>query len=370
MRITKSLLSKSITTFSSTVIKPNTTVFSAIQPTGVFHLGNYLGAVRSWVDIQNAAPDSTKLYYATADLHAITVPQDPETLRANRIQAIASILSTGINPERCAVYHQSDVPEHVQLNWLLMTLTGMGSLNRMVQWKSKANINELSSLESLNKDELSKVQLGLFAYPVLQAADVLIHNADYVPVGEDQSQHLELTRQIATTFNSRFGNNYTFPLPTTLFAPFKKINSLKNPSKKMSKSDPNKQSCIYITDSADEINKKIRKAVTDSIQGPITYEPQDRPGVANLIQIASGILGNKTPEELLKNELSNINSHAELKSTVADILTNELKPVRDRYTQLINNKDYLSSIAENGANKARESASITLKNAYKAMGYL
>ncbi|CAN6658017.1 tryptophan--tRNA ligase, mitochondrial [Trichomonascus vanleenenianus] len=365
MRPSKALLKTVVDAAPSSFNVPaNSTVFSAIQPTGVFHLGNYLGAVRPWVDIAQNAPDSTKLYYATADLHAITMPKEPKQLRQWRHQAIASILASGIDAERCTVYHQSAVPEHTQLNWILSTITGMGSLNRMVQWKSKVNIDESSSLERLDQSVLSKLQLGLFAYPVLQAADILIHKANFVPVGEDQSQHLELSRQITTSFNSRFGE--IFPVPRTLLAPYKKIASLRDPSKKMSKSDPDNNSCVYITDEPEVIRKKIRKSVTDSIQGEITYDPS-RKGVSNLLMIAAGLLKIE-PTEVLTH-IGGASDHKQLKDKISDVVIEQLRPVRVEYTRLMMEQGYLEEITKTGTLRARESAAETIKQVYEATGF-
>jgi tryptophanyl-tRNA synthetase len=363
------LLAKTSTVLHSTVegvkIPKKSTVFSAIQPTGVFHLGNYLGAVRAWVDIADNAPQDCRLIFAVADLHAITVPKDPRSLRTWRNQALASIIATGIDPERCIVYHQSTVPEHAQLYWVLSTITGMGYLNRMVQWKSKAHLSELSSITSMNEEGLTSLQLGLFAYPVLQAADILIHKASFVPVGEDQSQHLELTRYISSTFNHRFGK--IFPVPSTLFAPYKKIASLRDPAKKMSKSDPNQAGSLYITDSPDTIRGKIRRAVTDSIQGPITYDPTNRPGVANLVLIAAGLLKTE-PQHLLDTSLSHVKDHKQLKDTVAAIIVESLTPVRQRYARLADDQEYLDTLSKRGTHRAREITSKTLDEVHSVVG--
>uniref|UniRef100_A0A060T057 Tryptophan--tRNA ligase, mitochondrial n=1 Tax=Blastobotrys adeninivorans TaxID=409370 RepID=A0A060T057_BLAAD len=371
MKAGRVLRAQTLLDLSKTVVPKDAVVFSAIQPTGVFHLGNYLGSVRSWADIAHKAPDSAKLFYATADLHAITVPKDPAQLRAWRHQAIASIIASGIDPNRCVVYHQSEVPEHTQLNWILGSITGMGYLNRMVQWKSKANMGDSASIDNMGEEALSKLNLGLFAYPVLQAADILLHQATLVPVGEDQSQHLELTRHITNVFNHKFKDSDgkpIFPVPRTLFAPFKKILSLRDPTKKMSKSDPDQNGCIYITDSPETIQAKVRRAVTDSVQGPITYDPENRPGVSNLILSAAGLM-NVSPEQLVTDHLSHVTNHATLKSAVADILASELAPVRDEYNRLMEDHSYLESVTKRGADVARQSASETIKKVYHAVGY-
>lgn len=358
----------------STTIAPNSTIFSMIQPTGVFHVGNYLGAVRSWVDLQESSPADTTLLFGVADLHALTVPKDdPKALRFCRRQAIAAMIATGIDPERCIVFQQSHVQEHSRLYWQLSTVVGMGYMNRMSQWKSKANLGEEASIFEPNMEtaqELSKLHLGLFAYPALQAADILLYKSNYVPVGEDQSQHLELTRHIRSAFNRHYPNADTgkpiFPEPKTIFAPFKKVASLRDPTKKMSKSDPDPMSCIYIPDSPDRIVKCIRRAVTDSIQGPITFDPQTRPGIANLLDVASGFLRLSSGQAVLDHLRPA--DHKQLKDAVADIVIEGLKPVRERYTELITDMAYLDAVSAQGAERARAIAAATMAEVDCAIG--
>lgn len=357
-----------------TAIKPNSTIFSMIQPTGVFHVGNYLGAVRSWVDLQESSPADTKLIFGVADLHALTVPKDdPKELRFCRRQAVASMIATGIDPERCIVFQQSHVVEHTQLYWLLSTVVGMGYMNRMSQWKSKANLDESASLFEPNMESaqaLSKLHLGLFAYPALQAADILLYKSNYVPVGEDQSQHLELTRHITAAFNRHYPNTDTgktiFPEPRTIFAPFKKVASLRDPSKKMSKSDADASSCIYIPDSPERISKCIRRAVTDSIQGPITFDPINRPGIANLLVMASGFLRKESGAAVLEDLRPA--DHKQLKDMVAEIIVEGLKPVRERYLELMTDLDYIDEVSAKGAEKARAIAAKTMAEVNRAIG--
>lgn len=359
---------------SAVTVKPNSTIFSMIQPTGVFHVGNYLGAVRSWVDLQDVSPADTNLIFGVADLHALTVPKDdPVGLKFCRRQAIASIIATGINPDRCIVFQQSQIAEHTQLYWLLSTVTGMGYMNRMTQWKSKASLSESASLFEPNMESaeaLSKLHLGLFAYPALQAADILLYKSDLVPVGDDQAQHMELTRQITSFFNRHYPSLDThkgiFPEPKTIFAPFKKVLSLRDPSKKMSKSDPDKTSCIYIQDSPDRIAKCLRRAVTDSVQGPITYDPVNRPGIANLLTMASGLLRLESCDQVL--EQLQPKDHRDLKEKVAEVLIEGLKPVRERYDSLMDDQAYLDSVAKAGAEKARAIAVRTMEEVNRAVG--
>lgn len=328
-----------------TDLPKDATVFSLIQPTGKFHLGNYLGAIRVWGDLTDIKGPSNKLFFGTADLHAITVPKpDVKDFRACRTEAIASILSTGISPEKAVVFHQSRVPQHAELNWLLSSLVSMGSLNRMTQWKSKSNVSEQADINTLGK-----IKLGLFSYPVLQAADILIYKSTHVPVGDDQSQHLELTRQIANSFNKFYKTNY-FPLPTTILAPTKKILSLLNPEKKMSKSDPNQNSVIYINDEPDVIAKKIKRAVTDSISDRFNYDPENRPGISNLINITSGVQ-RKSIEEV-EQDIKHIKSHQVFKEYVTDVLVEGMKPSRERFLHFMKNPDYLEQVSEAGALQA------------------
>lgn len=359
---------QSVLNLASANVTPGSTIFSMIQPTGVFHVGNYLGAVRSWVDLQTSSPPDTKLIFGVADLHALTVPKDdPRLLRFSRRQAVASIVATGVDPDRCIVFQQSQVLEHTRLYWLLSTVVGMGYMNRMSQWKSKANMAEDASIFG---QDVSKLQLGLFAYPALQAADILLYRSNYVPVGEDQSQHLELARHITASFNRHYPDADTgtaiFPEPKTIFAPFRKIASLRDPLKKMSKSDPDPAACIYIPDPPDRIVKCIRRAVTDGVQGPITFDPVNRPGIANLLEMASGFLRLESGQAVL-DELRPAD-HKQLKDAVAEILIEGLRPVRDRYTQLMTDFAYIDEISAKGAAKARVIAGETTKLVDKAIG--
>lgn len=351
------------------------TIFSMIQPTGVFHLGNYLGAVRGWADVARANPDpSTEIFFGAADLHAITMPKDPQQLREWRHDALASILAAGIDPDRCSVFFQSAIPEHTQLYWVLSNSIGMGYLNRMVQWKSKAGVADSASFFE-DSDLLSQLKHGLFSYPALQAADILIYKATHVPVGEDQSQHLELTRAAASSFNAQYKKEFKksnipgkqfFPLPTTLFAPTKKIGSLRDPSKKMSKSDPNKMSSVYITETPEQVFKKFKSAVTDSDPAPFLFDPENRPGLANLMTIMAGV--QRLSVQDVEKNISHIKTFGELKKVVADVVVEDLTPVRMEFDRLKNDRAYLDQIVKKGNEKARERASETLKQVYDMVG--
>ncbi|QEU61291.1 Msw1 [Kluyveromyces lactis] len=341
----------------------NATIFSLIQPTGKFHLGNYLGAVRVWKDITDLKDDGTTLLFGTADLHAITVPKpNAKEFRNYRIEAIASILSIGIDPEKAIVFHQSKVSQHTELHWLLSSLASMGSLNRMTQWKSKSNINDQS-----DDAALGAIKLGLFSYPVLQAADILLYKSTHVPVGDDQSQHLELTRQLSNTFNKFYKTKY-FPMPTTILAPTKKILSLLNPEKKMSKSDTNQNSVIYITDEPEIIAKKIRRAVTDSISDSFYFDPVNRPGISNLINTLSGV--QRVSIEDVEKDIAHIKDHKDFKQYVTDVLVEELAPSREQFHRYMKNPDYLHKVSEDGASKAREIAEENITEIKRIMGFL
>lgn len=335
-------------------IPPNSTVFSMIQPTGRFHLGNYLGAIKSWKTISESGSEGSKYIYGIADLHAITMSQDAQQLKQNRYEAMASLIASGLDVEKCTLFHQSSVPEHTELNWVLTCKTSMGHLNRMTQWKLKSGSNSL-----YDEKMLDKTKAGLLCYPILQAADVLLYNSTHVPVGEDQAQHLELTRSIANTFNHDYKQDF-FTIPRTLLAKNQKVLSLGNPQKKMSKSDLDQNACVYITETPEEIARKIKRAVTDSIQGPITYDVAERPGVSNLITIVSGLTGKSVSETV--TDLAWIQNHKQLKDHVTEIIVEEFKPKRHLFDQLMTDKAYIEKISTQGRDKARE---IALKNMEK-----
>lgn len=339
-------------------------IFSLIQPTGRIHIGNYLGAVRNWKEIADKAPDGVQCIFGTADLHSLTQALKAKELSENRLNTIASLVSAGVDPEKCILFHQSSVSEHAELYWILTCLTSMGSLNRMTQWKLKAHVEE--QLEIYNELVMGKTRAGILLYPVLQAADILLYNSTHVPVGDDQSQHLELCRGVASTFNHTYGNFFT--LPQTILTPAKKILSLRNPEKKMSKSDKDLNSAIYMTDDADTIARKMRKAVTDSVQGPVTFDPVNRSGVSNLINIAAGILG-KSIEETVA-EMQWITNHKQLKDYVTEVIVEEFKDKRLHYERLTGDKAHLNQICEKGTLAAREIALKNLTQIKKLTGLL
>ncbi|AGO11344.1 AaceriACR089Cp [[Ashbya] aceris (nom. inval.)] len=336
-------------------------VFSLIQPTGRFHLGNYLGAVRVWKELSEDAPAGGKCIFGTADLHAITIPKpDGNAFRQMRHEAIASLLAVGVDPAKSILFHQSQVPQHAELCWYLSTLTSMGSLNRMTQWKTKANIKDSSS------EKVGAVKLGLFTYPVLQAADVLLYKSTHIPVGEDQVQQLELTRQLANAFNSTYRTRY-FSEPTTLLTPSRKVLSLQNPMKKMSKSDANQNSCICITDEPEVIRRKIRSAVTDSIGHEFKYDPVNRPGVSNLINIVAGI--QKKPVAAVEADIAGFKDHVTFKNYVTDALVAELKGPREEFARYMDDMSYIHDVERSGAERAGAIAAKTLAEVRAIMGY-
>lgn len=346
-------------------------VMSGIQPTGVFHLGNLLGAVDAWRQLAASSMNAKEVVYMIADLHSLTVAKPAEMLRELRWQALASLLACGLDPLRCNLYFQSKVEAHTQLHWLLSSVSSMGYLSRMTQWKSKSGLDSTTSINHLANNSvpsnLGDVNLALFSYPVLQAADVLINNADIVPVGEDQAQHLELTRHIAGSYNFRYGSKeFEFSLPQTVLTPFKKVLSLRDPLKKMSKSDPDANSCIYITDSPESVASKLKRAVTDSIQGPILeFDPVSRPAVSNLVLIASGLL-HLEPQEFLDQYKPQ--DHRHLKETVAEIVTSVIGPINKEYERLITEKFYLEEVAVEGSLRANERCSAIYEKAAYNVG--
>ncbi|KAL4861119.1 hypothetical protein BDV12DRAFT_180722 [Aspergillus spectabilis] len=337
-----------------------TTIFSGIQPTGVPHLGNYLGALREWVKLQNVAARDTKLIFSIVDLHALTVPQERCQLRKWRKEAFATLVAVGLDPNRATIFYQSAVHHHAELFWILSTVASTGYLSRMTQWKSKLQLPEDTSLES--SEVRSKLRLGLFSYPVLQAADILVHRATHVPVGEDQKQHLEFSRYTANSFNNLYGP--IFPSPEALISPAKRVMSLKEPTLKMSKSHVDDRSRIVLTDSPEDVWRKIKVALTDSETG-ITYDPIRRPGVSNLIEILSHLEGKSCSEIALSYESA---SPRALKEHLSKRICEVLSPIREQYYSLMEDGRSLDDIAEQGARDARANAEITMKKVREAMG--
>ncbi|KAL4958817.1 tryptophan--tRNA ligase MSW1 [Aspergillus stella-maris] len=337
-----------------------TTVFSGIQPTGVPHLGNYLGALREWVKIQNAAAEDTKLIFSIVDLHALTVPQEGHQLRNWRKEALATLIAVGLDPNRSTIFYQSSVQYHTELYWILSTVASTGYLSRMTQWKSKLQLPENTSLE--NSEVRSKLRLGLFSYPVLQAADILVHRATHVPVGEDQKQHLEFSRYTANSFNHLYGR--IFPIPEAVISPARKVMSLKEPTLKMSKSHADDRSRILLTDTPEDIRSKVKVALTDSEPG-ISYDPVRRPGVSNLIELLSHLEGTHSDEIVSSYATS---SPRALKEHLSEKVCEVLSPIKEKYSTLIADGDRLDTISEKGAQAARANAEITMKQVRGVIG--
>lgn len=326
-------------------------VLSGIQPTaGSFHLGNYLGAVRQWVALQ----ESHDAFYMVVDLHAITVPQDPADLRANTRLAAAQLLAAGLDPDRCTLFVQSHVPEHAQLAWVMNCLTGFGEASRMTQFKDKAA-----------RQGADRASVGLFTYPVLQVADILLYQAHEVPVGEDQRQHVELTRDLAERFNGRFGETFTVPRPYIL-KETAKIYDLQDPTVKMSKSAATPKGVISLLDEPKASAKKVRSAVTDT-DTVIRYDVADKPGVSNLLTIYSTLTGRSIAE--LERDYEG-KMYGALKTDLADVMVEFVTPFRERTQQYLDDPETLDSILAKGAEKARAVAAETLAQAYDRVGFL
>lgn len=323
-------------------------IFSGIQPSGDLTLGNYLGALKNWVKLQ----DEYDCYFCIVDLHAITVRQTPADLRRRTLELLSIYIACGIDPKKNTLFIQSHVPAHSECCWLLTCNTYMGELSRMTQYKDKS------------QKYGNSIGVGLFNYPSLMAADILLYNTDLVPVGKDQTQHLELTRDIANRFNTSYSP--TFKIPEGYIPKAgAKIMDLQEPTKKMSKSSDNPNSFILIMDSPDVIRKKISRAVTDSI-GVINYS-DDQPGVKNLLNIISAIKGT-SPEELV--EYYKDKGYADLKHDVAETIVEELAPIQEKVKELIKNKSYLESIYKEGAQKASYVANKTLRKMQKKIGMI
>jgi tryptophanyl-tRNA synthetase len=321
-------------------------VLSGIQPTGDTHLGNYLGAVRNWVEFQ----DEHDAFYCVVDLHALTVEHNPNELRAKTLLMAEILLASGIDPERSTLFVQSHIPEHSELCWILNCVATMGELGRMTQFKEK----------SQGRDSVS---VGLFDYPVLQAADILIYDADQVPVGEDQRQHLELTRDIAARFNNRFGDTFVIPEPV-IPKVGAKIYDLQEPTKKMSKSADSPQGTVLALDPPDVIQRKLKRAVTDT-ETDVRFDVATKPGVSNLLTIL-GIATGRTPQEAA----GGYTQYGPLKTDTADALVEFLRPLRERHAELAEDPGETAAILKRGAEKAQQVAGATLARAKEAIGLL
>ena len=326
-------------------------VLSGIQPTAdSFHLGNYLGALRNWVAMQ-ATHDA---FYCVVDLHAITAGPDPALLRARTRVSAAQLLAAGLDPDRCTLFVQSHVPEHTQLAWVLGCLTGFGEAGRMTQFKDKAA-----------RQGAERASVGLFTYPVLQAADILLYQADAVPVGEDQRQHLELTRDLAQRFNTRYGQTFTVPEPYIL-KDTAKITDLQDPTAKMSKSASTPNGIIDLLDDPARSAKKIRSAVTDTGR-EIIFDPADKPGVSNLLTIYAALTG-RSIEDLVTSYAGH--GYGDLKKDLAVVVADAVRPLQERTAGYLDDPAQLDKLLAVGAEKARAVASRTLAKVYDRVGFL
>ncbi|RMI33807.1 tryptophan--tRNA ligase [Streptomyces triticirhizae] len=326
-------------------------VFSGIQPTaGSFHLGNYLGAVRQWIPLQ----ESHDAFYSVVDLHAITVPQDPKALREATRLAAAQLLGAGLDPERCTLFVQSHVPEHTQLAWVLNCVTGFGEASRMTQFKDKSA-----------KQGAEATTVGLFTYPILQAADILLYQTDRVPVGEDQRQHVELTRDLAQRFNGRHGELFRLPSPHIL-KEAAKIWDLQDPHSKMSKSGSSPKGIVWMLDPPKTSAKKFRSAVTDT-GTEVRYDPEHKPGLSNLLTIYSALSGLSVAEleEKFTGQL-----YGPLKTELAELFTEWVTPIQARTREFLDDPAELDRVLAAGAEKARPVAAETLARVHEAVGFL
>lgn len=326
-------------------------VFSGAQPSGELTIGNYMGALRQWVNMQ----DDYNCIYCIVDLHAITVRQDPTALRKATLDTLALYLACGIDPEKSTIFVQSHVPEHTQLSWILNCYTYFGELSRMTQFKDKSARYE----ENINA--------GLFDYPVLMAADILLYQTTQVPVGEDQKQHLELSRDVAARFNALYGEVFKVPEP---FIPKSgaRVMSLLEPTKKMSKSDDNRNNVIGLLEDPKSVVKKIKRAMTDGDEPPVVrYDVKNKAGISNLLDILSGVTGDSIAELEQKFEGQ---MYGHLKGAVAEAVSGMLTGLQARYSHFRNDEALLEQIMRDGATKARAQAQETLKKVYEAVGFV
>ena len=329
--------------------KDKQVIFSGIQPSGSLHLGNYLGAIKNWVSLA----DEYNCYYCIVDMHSITVRQEPSELRKRALLQLAQYVACGLDPKENTLFIQSHVQEHAELGWVLNCYTMFGELSRMTQFKDKS----AKHAENING--------GLFTYPTLMAADILLYQTDKVPVGEDQKQHVELSRDIAIRFNNLYGETFKVPEP---FIPKvgARIMGLSDPKSKMSKSDP--QGCVFLMDPPDEIARKFKRAVTDSdSENCVRYAPDEKPGVANLMNIYSSVTGMSFAE--IENEFAG-KGYGVFKPAVGDAVIEMLRPIREEAERILADKAYLQSIYTEGAQKASYTARKTLRKVYKKLGFV
>ena len=324
-------------------------VLSGIQPTSdSFHLGNYLGALKQWVELQ----DGNDAFYCIVDLHALTGDLDPALLRKRILTSAAQLIALGISPEKSTLFVQSHVAEHNQLGWIMECIAGFGEANRMTQFKDKSA-----------KGGADSARVGLFTYPMLQAADILLYQAHYVPVGEDQRQHIELTRDLATRFNTRFGDTFRIPEGYILKSGAK-IYDLQEPTNKMSKSAGSAAGVLEIMDTPEANTKKIKSATTDAGR-EVTFDEKEKPGISNLLTIHAALSGKSVAD--LENEFAG-KGYGDFKAAVAEVVVEYLRPIRSRALQLLDDEAHLVKVLHAGADKARTVASATVAQTYKNLG--
>jgi tryptophanyl-tRNA synthetase len=324
-------------------------VLSGIQPTSdSFHLGNYLGAVKQWVELQ----EGHDAFYCIVDLHALTVETDPAQLRKRTLASAAQLLALGISPDKSTLFVQSQVPQHNQLGWIMECMTGFGEASRMTQFKDKSS-----------KAGADSARVGLFTYPMLQAADILLYQPHYVPVGEDQRQHIELTRDLAGRFNSRYGQTFQIPEPYILKTAAK-INDIQEPTAKMSKSSGSAAGVIEIMDSPEANLKKIKSAVTDAGR-EVKYDINEKPGISNLLTIHSALSGRSISD--LEDEFAG-KGYGDFKAAVAEVVVEYLRPIRATALELLADEKHLLDILHQGSHKARAVAQETVETTYKNLG--
>ena len=326
-------------------------VLSGIQPThDSFHLGNYLGALKQWVQLQEA----NDAFYCVVDLHALTVETDPKVLQKRILLSAAQLIAIGVDPTKCTLFIQSHVPAHNQLAWVLECITGFGEAGRMTQFKDKSQ-----------KGGADRTNVGLFTYPILQAADILLYQADFVPVGEDQRQHIELTRDLGQRFNSKYKEIFNIP-QAQIIKSLAKINDLQDPTAKMSKSASSMSGVIELLDTPEITLKKFKSSVTDDGK-EVKFDEKGKPGISNLLTIHSALSGKSI--EAIENEFAG-KGYGDFKTAVAEVVIAELEPIRDRTKQLMDDPAELVSLLSTGAKKANDVASNTLKEVYAAIGLI
>ncbi len=324
------------------------TVYSAVQPSGNLTIGNYVGSIRNWLALQ----EDHNCFFAMANMHAITVRQDPAELRRRTLELAALYLACGLDPEKCTLYVQSQVPQHAELMWVLNTVTYVGEMERMTQFKDKS------------ARHADNINMGLMDYPVLMAADILLYQTDLVPVGQDQTQHVEIARDIAVRFNNRFGETFTVPR-ALIMKQGAKIASLQDPARKMSKSDENPNACVFMTDDRETVLRKFKRAVTDS-GSEIRFAPAEKGGISNLLTIYAAFTG-KTVEEAEKDFAGK--GYGEFKLAVGEAVADGLAPIQAERARILQEKEYLRGVLAAGAERAFKAARKTLSKVYRKVGF-